>query len=1133
LFSTLPRLLWTSADPQQEINRQINERFFASIPTFPSRRKTGRSGPAASVESKRSASNLAYEFRGNPDIKAPEFGVVYTPVKGRDAPPFAVEVPRSPSPLAASGMVAQATVSDAKDLDRPVGESDAERSHSDTAAEDHPGGDDAAPRETSEESDGLHDHRVVSETVPRFAEGSPAEGSQTRDTMDADHEVDGHRKLEREDETHSTRPTSIFGSLGQTLKSLVSGQTSSPETASPPPNVGSHAPEQSDETTTLPAVDGHDDDLVTDNRTRLSTPDTTPNTTSQLGESSPGVRDNDESAAPEWSETLAAEVDRESSAPLEVDLGSQLAARDRLELIGHDDGHGSIHSDDHFAMTGDEAIPGTMTHGSDGSGSEIIEPIAGTMTHGVDHPSVDISGLPDGDSAVDEDDAVRPVTQLGKEQNDMIEAKPDVTSDAPHEPRPVVDGTHDTEHEEVLAEEPKSTHETPLASSDELKIQGEDMMDEAEQDKPPADMPPVEAETSLTSPAALAKDTLEIKSALENGLDEVRHTPEEDGPFAEQGVPEGPDGHLSDGQEATAQQHLLVEDERAPQCSGDSQEEPSSIGTSDEIVEGNMADDTAPEFAFLPSAETSFDEPDHTLPSVTEAVSDCNLPDVAGDAGQDVVSVGEVPGDTVHSGQRPQVDDDQNDNINVQDASDLGSWKHAADEPGGSQSPYEKEEDTAPSPPHDRQPFRDFRGDGDAADHHEDNSEVDGEVPLDEEEREFEHYLTHTPHLLWKPKSSGSGTEPFETPLASAEFGSPMDFQTPMQYRESWPGPTEGWGQTDENDRQFGLGEQDATTVHGQDDLFDEDDRSDESTGQENVTPRGGDAQVAGEIHEHVVEIDLDNEDEGLKTAVPAVNDAELYQQSQERAIGTPDAILPESKGLAHSRHNPARPQTPPQRHDRHSYPPEDTEADAFAPKDVTNIPWHARTRSDSMPHSLHSESTLSSAPSSPFQPLDEHEPAIRDNSWSTPQSHDRLLLSGLGRSRNDSSLSTNSTDLAEPFRYDTKAAAQQWQQREWAASKNGSNTYRNSIASSNPGGLFHKMRSIFEPVGGQSGGGSLPSSPGRGSPTASRKRVTATRDGDGYDTSSDRRGGFLNDGEDDEADERSTLLSEQGVEVN
>jgi hypothetical protein len=79
--------------------------------------------------------------------------------------------------------------------------------------------------------------------------------------------------------------------------------------------------------------------------------------------------------------------------------------------------------------------------------------------------------------------------------------------------------------------------------------QSEDMTDEAEQDKPSPDLLPVEAETPLASPAALAKDTPEpeVKAALEGGLDEVHHTPGDNGSIAGQGVPEVPDGHLSDG----------------------------------------------------------------------------------------------------------------------------------------------------------------------------------------------------------------------------------------------------------------------------------------------------------------------------------------------------------------------------------------------------------------------------------------------------------------------------------------------------------------------------------------------------------------------------------------------------------
>ncbi|KLU82490.1 hypothetical protein MAPG_01562 [Magnaporthiopsis poae ATCC 64411] len=75
----------------------------------------------------------------------------------------------------------------------------------------------------------------------------------------------------------------------------------------------------------------------------------------------------------------------------------------------------------------------------------------------------------------------------------------------------------------------------------------------------------------------------------------------------------------------------------------------------------------------------------------------------------------------------------------------------------------------------------------------------------------------------------------------------------------------------------------------------------------------------------------------------------------------------------------------------------DEMDPDMFVPRDVTHVPWHART--DSVPASLHSRTTLSSAPSSPIHAAlqqDNHEPVIRD-SWAVVPQSQQDFLAGVG----------------------------------------------------------------------------------------------------------------------------------------
>lgn len=194
----------------------------------------------------------------------------------------------------------------------------------------------------------------------------------------------------------------------------------------------------------------------------------------------------------------------------------------------------------------------------------------------------------------------------------------------------------------------------------------------------------------------------------------------------------------------------------------------------------------------------------------------------------------------------------------------------------------------------------------------------------------------------------------------------------------------------------------------------------------------------------------------------------------------------PNDKGLSSSRWNPQRPSTPPpvppkklNNPFRTPQTPEPATTDAdLMPRDVTNLPWHARN--DSIPASMHSQTTLSSVASSPIHsalPADKHEPVIRD-SWVPAPGYQQYLSSWTGRTRGDSAVSNNSE--YDPFKADAVGGTapvksssiynpfQARSRAESSVSAAPSNTSAAAPPSSNasPGrgsALFQKMRNIFE----------------------------------------------------------------------
>ncbi|KAK1590346.1 uncharacterized protein LY79DRAFT_221720 [Colletotrichum navitas] len=246
----------------------------------------------------------------------------------------------------------------------------------------------------------------------------------------------------------------------------------------------------------------------------------------------------------------------------------------------------------------------------------------------------------------------------------------------------------------------------------------------------------------------------------------------------------------------------------------------------------------------------------------------------------------------------------------------------------------------------------------------------------------------------------------------------------------------------------------------------------------------------------------------------PDVSPMALHQESP----ATPSSRGTPSRGLAFSRHNPERPQTPPAQTAAEG----GVDPELIIPRDVTHVPW--RDRSDSVPYSVQSQSTIDSMASSPVHSalhVDKHEPVIRD-SW--PAS-----MHNLTRPRNDSTLTDR--DDYDPFKYEGGVKAMRGPSGSVGSVSD--SPHRNSVSSSSPGGLISRMRGIFE----NSQTKQEPASPARSRPVSGvfhpvqRAKTGSGGNSPGYEQ---RKAGFLNEVE-DEIDEQSALLrsSAGGLDEN
>ncbi|KAJ9143147.1 hypothetical protein NKR19_g6994 [Coniochaeta hoffmannii] len=733
-------------------------------------------------------------------------------------------------------------------------------------------------------------------------------------------------------------------------------------------------------------------------------------------------------------------------------------------------------SDDHFEMTGHEPIPGTMTHGVDkplginnsedavsdaadilqvsavipvcsshGSGDRVETPAVSRPFEGVLGTTADNQAVLDGSKLHDDQlDAVLQraasperdtppshltlsISEEGGEElpaltvgaSDYLAPNDDRLSSSEEISAAPVEDLYQPSREDAAHQD---RHASPGQSSDLDVADEEGSLGEDDNADASSQNGSIEAESSANTsiasvlPASLQTSATEKGVYLDHGTDNVSGQP------GAEPIPSFEHVDRGTSFEATASTDASVHGEP---------EAPDRANTLGEGPEGDY-------------------EPHEKMPV---PVADAGMSEADADAEVEVDSVSVDFNATAGDGSR---------RLTVEDAlvglCNSGVSQEHTDVDSNSGEPDDFDDSSFPE--HHLRPFRD---DGDPADHHYHGKDNDDQILVSNGRLPSTSYTAqldpNTGGTAFIPGHSKPDTESqsFMTPLASADFHTPMQFQ-------DWPVSQEyDPDQLDEDGRQYPTEDQLAVTMHGQDDLFDDDAHSDEAS--------------------------LDS---------TAKHDAESADEDRQ---------------------------------EDHSG----------------------------------SQSTLSSSPSSPIHssvPVDNHEPVIRD-SWPTP-TQDRLLLSGMGRPRNDSQLSSNAD--FDPFRYEAKAAAAQWQQREPAGShgpgSNGRTTpHRNSVASSSPSGLFQKMRSIFEPAGGgTTANRSLPSS-GRNSPVWTRATSGAphpgfrrpsgppqsptrhasgnvTRDGDGYDSASDRRGGgFLAEtAADDETDERSSLLNntyDEGTEVN
>ncbi|KAI5919183.1 hypothetical protein F4810DRAFT_518882 [Camillea tinctor] len=368
-------------------------------------------------------------------------------------------------------------------------------------------------------------------------------------------------------------------------------------------------------------------------------------------------------------------------------------------------------------------------------------------------------------------------------------------------------------------------------------------------------------------------------------------------------------------------------------------------------------------------------------------------------------------------------------------------------------------------------------------------------------------------------------------------------------------------------------------TMHGHEDLFDDDAISfhsyeNEDLDRENIngqvfgqsteyalnevpdTPRAavpnfGGQHLSEELHSPIglqeteEKLPSPRENEGHREALEIQEEAEPMTPTVSTTQARPgqdvinhelDNSLSAPQGLAASRHSPES-QHQTSLHSHSQQDEEDLDPELFMPRDVTNLPWHARN--DSMPQSMHSESTLDSPPSSPVHsaPSNQyHEPVIRE-SWSTH-------TGSTGRMRNDSQLTDQSaSDEFDSFRYDTGKPMppnnidldSQRQETPTIDNQRLSSSNRNSLGGSP---MFQKIRNLFEAPNNAAGSEqSSSSSLGNSRPTSAiftgaavKPQDLSPKPAEGGSVIDHQPGQYVNEDEDDRIGEHTALLSDPGM---
>ncbi|KXX80018.1 hypothetical protein MMYC01_203434 [Madurella mycetomatis] len=357
-------------------------------------------------------------------------------------------------------------------------------------------------------------------------------------------------------------------------------------------------------------------------------------------------------------------------------------------------------------------------------------------------------------------------------------------------------------------------------------------------------------------------------------------------------------------------------------------------------------------------------------------------------------------------------------------------------------------------------------------------------------------------------EDTNTESPPFVTPMTTSSLEPPTldQDQANLAYSFDHGEPTNGQPHMESDIPYFGLEDPYTATVHGEDNLFEDDEESEDSTAEEihsspqkslglQADPERQEPTAQLYIAEEGVEERSSNSTLGAPEHFSDTNRGknlaekignhfgeEEHKSTPETPPSQPGQTIPNlesaatspaeprqkhsnsasSGGLAASRHNPGRPQTPTQ---RFAVSLGDVTSDDSMPRDVVDtadVGW--------TPQSLRSQETLSSASSSPVQATPrthagEHEPIIRNSLATDSPSYD-------GRPRSNSQFA----EYTETEEKTPASLVAPWQQQQ--EQRRGSlgpaldpdhttniNPHRFSGDGAHPSGtsLFQRMRSIFE----------------------------------------------------------------------